>query len=115
MYEPRHTPPMAAGRFALRMIAHVALALALIAASLAFGMAGYSHFEHMSWLDAFLNSAMLLGAMGPVKTDGLSESGKLFAGLYALYAGLVFIAVMSIVLAPIIHRALHRFHWAKDH
>ena len=54
---------------------------------------------------------MLLGGMGPVKTDGLTDAGKLFAGLYALYAGLVFIAVMGIVLTPVVHRALHRFHW----
>lgn len=114
MYEPHHAPPIATGKFVLRVIAHVSVALALVAFSLAVGMVGYVHFEHMSWLDAFLNSAMLLGGMGPVKTDGLSESGKLFAGLYALYAGLVFIAVMSIVLAPIIHRTLHRFHWAKE-
>jgi len=97
------------------MLAHVGVALALVAFSLAVGMAGYEYFEHMSWLDAFLNSAMLLGGMGPVKTEGMSDSGKLFAGLYALYAGLVFIAVMTIVLAPVIHRVLHRFHWAKDH
>lgn len=96
------------------MIARLGFALALIAFSLAIGMLGYAHFEHMSWLDAFLNAAMLLGGMGPVKTDGLSESGKLFAGLYALYADLAFIAVMGIMLAPIIHRAMHRIHWDED-
>jgi len=96
------------------MVMHACVALALIAISLLIGMMGYQHYEHMSWLDAFLNSAMLLGGMGPVKTDGLSEPGKLFAGFYALYAGLVFIVVMSIILAPIIHRVLHRFHWAEE-
>ena len=75
---------------------------------------GYAYYEHMSWLDAFLNSAMLLGGMGPVKTAGLSAPGKLFAGAYALYAGLVVIAVMSIILAPVIHRVLHRFHWTEQ-
>lgn len=103
------------GRFALRMLAHASLALALIGISLIAGIIGYARYEHMSWLDAFLNSAMLLGGMGPVKTEGLSEAGKLFAGIYALYAGLVFIAVMSIILAPVIHRVLHRFHWAEEH
>ena len=114
LYEPRHAPPIPVGRFALRMVMHACVALALIAISLLIGMMGYQHYEHMSWLDAFLNSAMLLGGMGPVKTDGLSEPGKLFAGFYALYAGLVFIVVMSIILAPIIHRVLHRFHWAEE-
>ncbi len=97
------------------MLAHAGLALALIGISLFVGIMGYEHYEHMSWLDAFLNSAMLLGGMGPVKTEGLSEPGKLFAGVYALYAGLVFIAVMGILLAPVIHRILHRFHWTGEH
>lgn len=96
------------------MAAHAGVALIVIAISLLIGMAGYRHYEHMSWLDAFLNSAMLLGGMGPVKTDGLSEPGKLFAGIYALYAGLVFIAVLGIILTPVIHRVLHRFHWNEE-
>ena len=112
MYERHHTPPLPLGRFALRMLAHAGVALALIGVSLFVGMAGYAHFEQMSWLDAFVNAAMLLGGMGPVKTD-LSAAGKLFAGMYALYAGLVFIAVMGIMLAPIVHRVMHRFHWTE--
>lgn len=67
----------------------------------------------MSGVDAFLNASMILGGMGPVKTQGLSEAGKVFAGLYALYSGLVFIAVMGLMLAPVIHRVLHRFHWSE--
>ena len=114
MYEPRHAPPISTRRFALRMVVHACAAMVVVAISLFAGMIGYQHYEHMSWLDAFLNSAMLLGGMGPVKTDGLSEPGKLFAGIYALYAGLVFIAVMGIMLAPVIHRVLHRFHWAGE-
>ncbi|HSN40323.1 MAG TPA: hypothetical protein VLT92_09020 [Burkholderiales bacterium] len=114
MYERHYTPPIPVGRFALRMAAHAGVALIVIAISLLIGMAGYRHYEHMSWLDAFLNSAMLLGGMGPVKTDGLSEPGKLFAGIYALYAGLVFIAVLGIILTPVIHRVLHRFHWNEE-
>ena len=114
LYEPHHAPPLPVGRFVLRMALHFLAAQVLVAISLFIGMVGYRHYEHMSWLDAFLNSAMLLGGMGPVKTEGLSEPGKLFAGIYALYAGLVFIAVMSIILAPVIHRVLHRFHWAEE-
>ena len=67
-------------------------------------------YEHLPWRDAFLNAAMLLGGMGPVKTD-LSEPGKLFAGLYALYAGLVFIAVTGLLLAPAVHHLMHHAHW----
>ena len=115
MYEPHHTPPLPVGKFILRMLMHAGLALTVIAISLFVGMMGYQHYEDMSWLDAFLNASMLLGGMGPVKTDGLSEPGKLFAGVYALYAGLVFIAVMGIMLAPVVHRVLHRFHWTDEH
>ncbi len=96
--------------FARRLGLHMAAAVVLLAASLGIGMLGYLAFEGLPWLDAFLNAAMLLGGMGPVdlpKTSG----GKLFAGLYALYAGLVFIATAALVLSPVLHRVLHRFHW----
>ena len=72
-------------------------------------MVGYHGFEHLSWLDSFVNAAMLLGGMGPVATLQ-TDAGKLFAGFYALYCGLVVIAVAGIVLAPVAHRVLHRFH-----
>lgn len=114
MYEPRHLPPIPAGRFTLRLLAHASLAMALIAVSLLVGMLGYRYYEQMSWVDAFINAAMLLGGMGPVKTADLSEAGKLFAGFYALYAGLAFIAVMGIMLTPVVHRVLHRFHWSEE-
>ena len=77
-------------------------------------MSGYAYFERLSWLDAFLNAAMLLGGMGPVE-EPQTAGGKLFAGLYALYAGLVFLVATAVVLAPVVHRLLHKFHWeAKD-
>jgi len=68
------------------------------------------YFERMPWRDAFLNSAMLLGGMGPVDSPK-SDGGKLFAGCYALYAGLVFLVSVGVVLVPVMHRLLHRFHW----
>lgn len=85
------------------------IALALIAVSLFIGMAGYHSLEGLSWIDAFLNAAMLLGGMGPVNTPATC-GGKLFAGLYALYCGLAVIVVAGVMLAPIAHRILHRFH-----
>jgi hypothetical protein len=93
-----------------RQLVHLGLSLGVLTFSLALGMWGYEHYEHLPWRDAFLNSAMLLGGMGPVKQD-LSEPGKLFAGLYALYAGLVVIAVTGLLLAPGIHHLMHRVHW----
>ena len=94
-------------------MSHLAAAIVLLAGSIAIGMAGYVRFEGLSALDAFLDTAMLLGGMGPVhmpKTD----AGKLFAGFFALYAGLVFIAMAALVLGPVAHRVLHRFHLDKD-
>jgi len=98
--------------FLQRQLVHLALSLGVLAFSLALGMWGYERYEHLPWRDAFLNSAMLLGGMGPVKVD-LSESGKLFAGLYALYSGLVVIAVTGLLLAPGIHHLMHRVHWEE--
>ena len=89
------------------------MAAILMVGSLVIGMAGYQYFEALGWRDAFLNAAMLLGGMGPVETPQTS-SGKLFAGLYALYAGLVFLIVAGILFAPVVHRLLHRFHWDDD-
>jgi hypothetical protein len=93
-----------------RLSLHVLAAVGLMLGSLAIGMAGYMFFEHLAWRDAFLNCAMLLGGMGPVDPPK-SDGGKLFAGLYALYAGLVFLITAGVMLAPILHRVLHKFHW----
>lgn len=98
--------------FLQRQLVHLGLSLLVLALSLALGMWGYEHYEHLAWRDAFLNAAMLLGGMGPIKQD-LSESGKLFAGLYALYAGLVVIGVTGLLLAPGIHHLMHRVHWEE--
>ncbi len=113
MYEPHGTPPIPTLQFVGRVLRHLLFALALLAASLGLGMSGYEYFEGLAWRDAFLNSAMLLGGMGPVnapQTDG----GKVFAGLYALYAGLLFLFILAIMITPLVHRILHRFHWKED-
>ena len=110
MYETRHHRPLSRVLFMRRLWLHGVAAFCVVALSLLIGMAGYMYFEHLAWRDAFLNSAMLLGGMGPVdapKTDG----GKVFAGCFALYAGLVFLISVGVVLVPMMHRLLHRFHW----
>lgn len=113
MYESRTQAPLTRRKFATRMIGHAAVVIGLLAFSLAIGMAGYVGFERLTWFDAFLNTAMLLGGMGPVNPPQ-TEAGKLFAGLFALYAGLVFIVAAALVLAPLLHRLLHRFHWEDN-
>ncbi len=110
MYEPRRHPPLPRRRFAVRMLRHVAVAVLLLAASLVLGMLGYEHFEHLEWHDAFENACMLLGGMGPVNNP-VTPTGKLFAGWYALYSGLVFVVTTGIILAPALHRMLHLFHY----
>ncbi len=113
MYETRSQAVLRRAAFARRLIAHFAAALLLVLGSLAIGVGGYMHFEKLSALDAFLETSMLLGGMGPVHLPQ-SDAGKLFAGLFALYAGLVFIVTAALLLGPIVHRILHRFHWDKE-
>ena len=110
MYESNTQKPLPRADFAMRLLFHVALAFGLLIASLGVGMLGYAWLEHLPPIDAFLNCAMLLGGMGPVDAPH-SAGGKLFAGLYALYAGLVFIASAALIFTPVVHRVLHKFHW----
>jgi hypothetical protein len=113
MYEARTHRPLTRRRFVQRLVAHAASAAALVAGSLALGMAGYAYFEGLAWRDAFLNTAMLLGGMGPVDAPR-TNGGKIFAGVYALYAGLAFIVFAGLIVAPFLHRLLHKFHWDTD-
>ncbi|MBS1174628.1 MAG: hypothetical protein H6R05_759 [Burkholderiaceae bacterium] len=113
MYEHKKQAVISRQQFNQRIQKHLFAVLLLLMISLAFGMLGYHGFEHLSWMDAFLNSAMLLGGMGPVNTP-VTSAGKLFAGLYALYAGLVFIVTAALIFSPIAHRILHQFHWDEN-
>jgi hypothetical protein len=108
-FEHLAQPVIPAHHFLVRLAHSGAIALALVAVSLFIGMLGYHFLEALSWIDAFLNASMLLGGMGPVHTP-VTYGGKLFAGLYALYCGLAVILVAGVILAPIAHRFLHRFH-----
>lgn len=108
-FESKHQPILSRERFARRLGGSIVVAILLIGLSLAAGMVGYHHFEGMDWIDAFANAAMILsgmGPLGPLQTWG----GKLFAGIYAIYSGLALIVAISIVMAPVLHRVLHRFH-----
>ena len=109
MYEHHSEELLPAPQFAARVARHLLVALALIGVSLLAGLAGYRQFAGMSWIDSFLNASMLLGGMGPVG-DMPNASAKLFAGVFALYSGLVLIFAAGIILAPLGHRILHRLH-----
>ena len=109
VFEHRAQPVIPAREFIVRLAQSGVVALLLIAFSLFVGMVGYRILEGLGWIDAFLNASMLLGGMGPVNAP-VTFGGKLFAGLYALYCGLAVILVAGVILAPIAHRILHRFH-----
>lgn len=112
MYERHRRPPLSRAAFAWRLVRHAAVALLLMALSLGIGVAGYEYYEDLAWRDAFLNASMLLGGMGPVNAPQ-TPGGKLFAGLYALYAGLIFLVMAGLLIAPVAHRLLHRYHWEE--
>ena len=113
-FDYKGKPLASRGRFAWRMLANIILAQVLVAAALGAGMWGYIATENMPAIDAFLNSAMLLGGMGPVDPPLHTDAGKLFAGFYSLGCGLVLILVSGIVLAPVVHRVLHAMHVDDD-
>jgi len=113
MYERRNQPLISRQAYLRRQANHALIVLAIIAGSLLLGMLGYHFFENLPWLDAFLNSAMILGGMGPV--DQLhTAAGKIFAGFYALYSGIVFLVVAGVLFAPAFHRMLHHFHMDEE-
>ena len=109
-YESKRQKPLARAQFVRRLFGHAALVAGLLLASIAIGMSGYMGFEGLSAIDAFVETCMLLGGMGPVHAP-VTEAGKLFAGLFALYGGLIFIVVAAVMISPVLHRLLHRFHF----
>ena len=99
--------------FYARVIGSFGTSLIIVAFSLAIGSGGYAYFGGLGWVDAILNAAMILTGMGPV--DRMTTTpGKLFATFYALYSGIAFLSMMAIIIAPILHRFLHRFHLEDD-
>ncbi len=99
--------------FVRRVARWSAVAGIVFIGSLALGVCGYHFVERLPWIDALLNASMILGGMGPV--DPLrTTGGKLFASFYALYSGLAIISVAGLLLAPVVHRFLHKFHLASS-
>lgn len=108
-YEPRTSRLISTRQFVNRLVEHGVYVVVLVVISLLAGMIGYVWLGGLSWVDAFMNASMLLGGMGPVN-ELRSDAAKIFAGVYALYSGLVFIASAGILVAPVAHRILHRLH-----
>lgn len=112
-FEHRKQPLITRRQFLVRLTRHVAFGLVLLMISLGIGVLGYHFLERLSWVDALLNASMILGGMGPVNAI-TSTSGKIFASLYALFSGIVFLVVAGLMIAPVVHRLFHRMHLDDD-
>ena len=108
-YERKHEQLAPVSVFVKRLVGSLAMALGLIAFVLCIGIAGYHFIAGYNFVDSLLEASMILGGMGPVK-ELPGDGAKVFASAYALFSGLIFIAVMGLVLSPVVHRILHKFH-----
>jgi len=108
-FERRGQPVVSRLKFVVRMFIAIGLWIVLTIVGLAIGVAGYAGFEGMSFVDAYVNAAMILSGMGPIG-ELKTTAGKIFAGSYAIFSGLIIVIASGFVLAPIFHRVLHRFH-----
>lgn len=99
--------------FIRKFLRNLFIGLSIILCSLILGMLGYHHFEEMNWVDAYENAAMILSGMGPANPV-LSNAGKIFAGTYALFSGIIFLVVIAITFSPIVHRLFRAFHMDED-
>jgi hypothetical protein len=105
----RYEPLAPRAVFARRLAVNVVIAACLILISLIVGMAGYHYLDHVAWIDAFDQTAMIVGGMGPY-SEPKTFGGKLFAGIFALYSGLLLIGLTVFILTPLFHRVMHSFH-----
>jgi hypothetical protein len=109
MYERGNQPLLSRAKFLKRVGRHGLVALGVLSFGLGIGVLGYHWVAHLRWIDSLLNASMILGGMGPV--DPLpTNAAKICASCYALFSGLTFIGIVSVLLAPFVHRMLHRFH-----
>lgn len=108
-FEKHNEPLLPFSKFIIRIVRSFMFGLLIIMATLFIGMWGYHALENMAWIDAFVNAAMILSSMGPL---GQLQTfyGKLFAGWYAIFCGIIFILTMGVIFSPLVHRFLHKFH-----
>ena len=109
MFEHRKQPLLTPREFLIRQLYFLLAAIGIIIGSLVMGVLGYHFIENLAWIDALVNASMILGGMGPVN-ELHTNAGKLFASLHAAFSGIVFLVSVGVILAPLYHRFLHRFH-----
>mgnify|MGYP001295950258 CR=1 FL=1 len=113
MFEHRKEQLLPRSAFLARMGRSGAVAIGVVLAAWTAGTLGYRELEGLSWIDALLNAAMILSGMGPT-SELHTTAGKLFASLYALASGFLFLTVAGVLCAPLLHRMIHRFHLELD-
>jgi hypothetical protein len=112
MYENRKDKLLAPREFCMRVLRHGGYVMIAVVGALGIGIVGYHTTVGLPWLDSLLNASMILGGMGPVDPI-TTKAGKLFASFYALFSGVFFIGASGVLLAPFLHRIVHRFHLEK--
>lgn len=112
MFEHHSQPLISPKQFSIRLAKFAFGAILLVGGSWLIGIIGYHSLEGMTWIDAILNSAMILGGMGPVNPL-ITDGGKIFASFYALFSGVVFLVSIGVLAAPVVHRLFHKFHIKK--
>jgi predicted PurR-regulated permease PerM len=109
MYEHRKQRLLTRAQFAKRVLGHFLVGQCAVAIALGAGVLGYHAIAGLGWVDSLLNASMILGGMGPVDTLK-TDAAKVFASIYALFSGLVFIGILGVLLAPFVHRIMHKLH-----
>jgi hypothetical protein len=113
MYEHHSNSLLPRKLFYKRVFKHFIIASLIVLGSLGIGILGYHIFEGLNFIDSLLNASMILGGMGPVN-EVKTNAGKIFASIYALFSGIVFLVIAGVIFAPIFHRFLHKFHLDLD-
>lgn len=113
MFERRHEKLLPFPKFVGRLGRTLLVAAGLVMVALSIGILGYHIIAHLSWIDSLLNASMILTGMGPVDTMA-TNAAKIFASLYALMSGVIFLSAAGILFAPVFHRFIHRFHLEED-
>ncbi len=113
LYEQKADPLLPVAEFRRRLSKNILFAFCILIFALGIGVIGYHELDGIGWIDSLLNASMILGGMGPVdilKTDG----AKIFASAYAIFSGIAFLSIVGVIIAPIAHRFMHKFHLSED-
>ena len=113
MFEHYHQPVLTQQAFFIRMLRCVVISLFMLVITLLIGVVAFHGLERFSWIDAFLNSVMIMTGLGVISASTTS-AGKLFTAFYAILSTLTFFAIVGILVAPLLHRLLHRLHVKAD-